>query len=225
MIMRLFSAILKRDIRLVLQRGSEGLAALFFFVLVASLFPFALGAENELLQKAAPGILWVAALLALLLSLEAVWHRDADDGTLDLLLLLPVPVWAVVTAKIISHWLLAGLPVVLAATLLGPMLYLPVGTLGVILPSLLLGTLYMSLLGAFGAALTLGSRRPGVLLAILVLPLYIPMLILGLGSAEAALAGLPVQAYLLLQLALVLAALPLLPFASARFLDMNLRSS
>ncbi len=225
MIGRLFLAILRRDIRLFLLRGSEGLAALFFFVLVASLFPFALGTGSDLLKNAAPGILWLAGVLALLLSLEAIWHRDADDGTLDLLLLQPVPVWTIVMAKMTTHWVLAGFPVILAVMVVGPMLYLPLATLGVILPSLLLGTFYMSLLGAFGAALTLGSRRPGVLLVILVLPLYIPMLILGLSGAEAALAGLPARGYLLLQVALVLAALPLLPFAAARFLDMNLRSS
>lgn len=217
--------ILRRDVRLSFARGSEGFAALFFFIVTACLFPFAFGAGAETLQKAAPGILWISGLLSALLSLEAVYHRDFDDGTFDLLMLSPATPFTVALAKILSHWIVTGLPLVAASVPLSFMLSLPSSALPVLLLSLLTGTFYMSLLGGMGAALTLGSRRPGLLLAVLVLPLYIPMLILGLMAAEAALAGLPAQAYLLLQLSLTLAALPLALFVSSFCLKAGARSS
>lgn len=217
-------SLIRRDIRLTFARGSEGLATLFFFAVVASLFPFALGAEPGLLKKSAAGIVWVSALLAALLSLEAVWHRDFEDGTFDLLLLSPARPVAVVSAKVFSHWLMSGPGLVLAAAVVSQMLYLPPAVLPTLVPSLLLGTVYMSLLGALGAVLTFGARRPGVLLVLLILPLLIPMLVLGVMAGEAALAGEPCNGFLLLQSSLVIAALALVPPAAAKFLEMQVRS-
>lgn len=221
----LFAVFLRRDARLSFLRGSEGAAALFFFAVVVSLFPFAFGASPEMLKTAAPGIIWVAALLSMLIALESVYHRDHADGTLDLLLLSPVPRFSIVLAKMLSHWLLCGVPLLCASLLAAPMLHLPLSFLPVLLAGLGLGTFYMALLGGFGAVLTLSSRRPGILLALLVFPLYIPMLILGMLAATSALAGMPAKPYLLLQLALAVGGLPLLPWASAAFLNLHLRSS
>jgi heme exporter protein B len=199
--------------------------ALFFFIAVVSLFPFALGGTPEALRPAAAGIVWVAALLAALLSLESIWHRDAEDGTFDLLLLSPTPPLYIVCAKAVAHWVLTGLPLALAGTVAAVMLFLPLGALPVLLASLMLGTIYMSCLGALCAALTLSARRPGLLLALLVLPLFVPMLIFGVMGVEAFVAGLPAKPYLLLQLALVVAAAGLAPIAAAAFMETHLRSS
>jgi heme exporter protein B len=217
-------ALISRDLRLSFARGSEGLAALFFFFAVAMLFPFALGAEPETLRKAAPGILWIAALLAALLSLEAVWHRDFEDGTFDLLYVSGAEPVRLCLAKTLAHWLLTGPGLIAAALLMSRMLYMPAETLCTLLSSLFFGTLYMSLLGGLGAALTFGARRPGLLLALLVLPLFVPMLILGVMAGAAALAGEPARPYLLLQLALVIAALPLAPLGAARLIEMQVRT-
>jgi heme exporter protein B len=220
-----FLSLIRRDLRLTALRGAEGLTALFFFVAVASLFPFALGSETDVLRKAAPGIVWISALLAALLSLETVYHRDFEDGTFDLLLLSSVPPIQIVLAKIFSHWALTGLGLVLASVPVAAMFYTPASAFCVLIPSLLLGTIYMSLLGAMGAVLTFGARRPGLLLTLLILPLFVPMLILGVMAGAATLADLPAQAYLLLQLSLVIAALTLIPPAAAKFLEMQFRSS
>lgn len=219
------AAIIARDLRLFAARGTEAAATVFFFVIVASLFPFAFAHEPGLLQKSAAGIVWVAALLAALLSLESVYARDQEDGTFDLLLMSPVSPAGVACSKMVSHWLLSGAPLVLASLVMSLMLGIPGAKACVIALSLALGTVYMSLLGGVGAALTLGARRPGLLLAVLVLPLFIPMLILGVMAAEAALADMPLKAYLLLQAALAVAALPAAPAAAGAFLNMHLRSS
>ncbi|MDE1152921.1 MAG: heme exporter protein CcmB [Micavibrio sp.] len=218
-------AILRRDLRLFAARGSDAVATLFFFLVVVSLFPFALSSEAGLLQKAAPGILWVGAVLAGLLSLENIHLRDYEDGTLDLLMMSPLPPWRLAAAKMLAHWLLSGLLLVPAAVLAAFMLGLGGGAALVAAATLALGTIYMSLLGGIGAALTFGSRRSGLLLAVLVLPLFIPMLILGVMGLEAALADLPYKAYLLLQLALVVPALPIAPAVAAAFFKMHLRSN
>jgi heme exporter protein B len=215
-----YLAIVKRDLRLSLGRGSEGMTTLFFFVVTASLFPFALGGEQALLQRAAAGIIWVSAVLASLLSLETIYHRDEEDGTLDLMMMSPVSPVGIALAKMLAHWAVSGLPLVLAGVIVAQMLFLPPAALTVLVPSLLLGTVYMSLLGGMGAVLTFGARRPGLLLALLVLPLYIPMLILGVLATEAVSA----KPYLLLQLSLVIAALPLTSWAAAICLRMNSRS-
>lgn len=221
----MIGTIVSRDLRLAWARGAEGAVSLFFFFAVATLFGVALGAEASLLARAAPGILWIAALLSALLSVEAVWHRDFDDQTFELLLVSGIAPWRIVAAKILSHWVLSGLPLVLASVLVGPMLLLPADALSAAVPGLILGTLYMSLLGGLGALLTCGARRPGLLQALLVLPLFVPMLILGVLGLEAALDGRDFGAYLLLQVSLVLAAVALTPAAGAKILTMQARSS
>ncbi|HYD18482.1 MAG TPA: heme exporter protein CcmB [Patescibacteria group bacterium] len=222
--MKALCAIVSRDLRLFGARGSELAATLFFFITVASMFPFALAQDPAALAAAAPAIIWVGGLLAALLSLDTIYLRDAEDGTLDLLLMssLPAPV---AVAKMLSHWLLSGLPLAVTAFPVAVMLGVATDDALLLCLSLLPGTIYMSLLGGAGAALTLGSRRSGLLLAVLVLPLFIPMLILGVMAAEASLADAPVKAYLLLQTALALAALPLAPAAAAAFFNMHQRSS
>ncbi len=217
-------AIILRDLKIFAARGSDAVATLFFFIVTVSLFPFAMNG-GTLLQQAAPGILWVGAVLAGLLALENTHLRDYEDGTLDLLLMSEVPAWQLGFAKMLSHWLLSGFVLMLASVPAAIMLGLPPEKTGLIALSLGLGTLYMSLLGGVGAALTMGSRRSGLLLAVLVLPLFIPMLILGVMATEAALADLPAQAYVLLQLALVIAALPVAPAVAAGFFNMHLRST
>jgi heme exporter protein B len=218
-------AIVARDLRLTLGRGSEGLVTVFFFVLVVSVFALALGGDAGLLSRAAAGIIWTAAVLSALLTLESVYHRDYADGTLDLLLLSPLSAWQIVVAKMLSHWLLGGALLLPAGLLAAPLLFVPAAALPVLLLSLLLGTLYLSLLGGLGAALTLGSRRPGILLVVIVLPLYTPMLLLGGMAAAAALTEMSARPYLLLQAALLLAVLPLAPAAAAVSLTTNMRSS
>lgn len=218
--MRPYLALLRRDFRLCLGHGAEGLTALFFFVVTASLFPFALGGDPVVLQHAGPGIIWVSAVLASLLSLETLYHRDDEDGTFDLLLLSPVSPLGIILTKMLTHWIVSGLTLVVMSVAVAQLLFIPAKTLAILLPSLLVGTLYMSLLGGMGAVLTFGARRPGLLLTLLVLPLYIPMLILGVMANDAVYA----KPFLLLQLALVIAALPLTSWAAAAFLRMNWRS-
>lgn len=213
-----------RDLRLTLGRGSEGLVTVFFFVLVATLFAVGLGGDAALIGAAAIGVIWVAAVLAALLTLEAVYHRDFDDGTLDLLLMSLSPL-RIVVGKMLSHWVLSGGLLLPISVIVAQMLFVPWPVMPVLLASLLVGTLYLSLLGGLGAALTLGSRRPGLLLTVLVLPLFIPMLLLAVLAGTAALAGLDAQPYLLLQCALLLLALPLAPVAASASLQMNMRSS
>ncbi len=219
-----YLTLITRDLRLSLLRGSEGMVTLFFFVVTATLFSLALGGEQTIIQRAAPAIIWVSAVLASLLSLETIYHRDAEDGTFDLLLLSPIAPLGIALAKMCAHWIVSGLALVLISIIVSQMLFVPSAALCTLIPSLLLGTLYMSLMGGMGAVLTFGARRPGLLLALLILPLYIPMLILGVMGIEAALAGLSAKAYLLLQLALVIAALPLTAWAAAACLRMNVRS-
>lgn len=222
--MKPYLAILKRDLTLSLGRSAQSLTTIFFFIMVASLFPFALGADPAVLKKAAAGIIWVAAVLASLLSLEALYHRDDEDGTFDLLLLSPLSPELIALAKMLAHWIASGLTLVLAGIVLSQMLFLPLSSLKTLITSLFLGTLYMSLLGGMGAVLTFGTRRPGLLLALLILPLYVPMLILGMMAMDAELASTPVKPYLMLQLALVIAALPITSLVAAACLRMNLRS-
>ena len=219
-----FGAIFKRDLCLNALRGSEGMAGLFFFIVVITFFAFAMNFNPEILQKTAAGVIWIAALLAALLPLESLYHRDADDGTFDLLLSSGAPLLPVLLAKMAAHWIFSGALLLIAAVPVAAMLSLPAHVLPQLLLSLLLGTIYMSLLSGLGAVLTFGSRRPALLHAVLILPLFTPMLILGALAAESALAGAPVRPYLLLQTALLLPALPLAPLAASAFLKMSLRS-
>jgi heme exporter protein B len=196
-------ATVRRDLLLALRRKSEVLTTLFFFVIVVSLFPLGIGPEPELLKKIAPGVLWVAALLSTLLGLPRLFAADHLDGTLEQMALSPSPLALLIAGKILAHWLLCGLPLVLLAPLLGLQFALEGQTLFILSLSLLLGTPLLSLIGAMGAALTLGVRGGGVLLALLVLPLYIPTLIFGAGAVEAQSAGLGVEGHLSLLAALL----------------------
>jgi heme exporter protein B len=202
-----------RDLLLALRRRSDVGIALLFFVVVASLFPLGVGAEPNLLRAIAPGVIWVAALLSSMLSLARLFAADHADGTLEQMLLAATPVPVTVAAKSMAHWLVSGLPLVAIAPLIALQYDLAPALYGVLALSLLLGTPVLSLLGAIGAALTLGLRGGGVLLALLVLPLYVPVLILGAGSVEMAAAGLAPDGQLLLLAALLVLAAAFSPWA------------
>ena len=205
----------RRDLLLAFRRRADVLTTLFFFVIVATLFPLGVGPEPALLRTLAPGILWVAALLASTLSLGRLFALDHADGTLEQMLLSPEPLSVLVIGKVLAHWLVCGLPLVLLAPLLDVQFDLPAASMGVLLLSLLLGTPVLSLLGAIGAALTLGVRGGGVLVALLVLPLYVPVLIFGAGAVDAQASGLGGSAHLLLLGGLLAAAAALAPWATA----------
>ena len=204
-----------RDLLLALRNRSDVGTALLFFVIVTSLFPLGIGAEPNLLRAVAPGVIWVAALLSSLLSLGRLFAADHADGTLEQILLGAAPLGAVVAAKAFAHWLVSGLPLVLIAPLIALQYDLPVPLYGVLALSLLLGTPVLSLIGAIGAALTLGLRGGGVLLSLLVLPLYVPVLIIGAGAVEMAAAGLAPAGQLLLLGALLVVAAAFAPWAIA----------
>jgi len=215
-------AILIRDVTLTLRRPGELANPLIFFGIVVTLFSLGLGPEVKLLSRAAPGILWVAALLAALLSLEGIFHADYQDGTLEQLLLAPYPLMVLVCAKVAAHWITTGLPLIGLAPFLGILLHLPVETTGVLILALALGTPALSLIGAIGVALTVGVRRGGVLLSLLVLPLYIPVLIFGVGAVDSAAGGLPFAAHIYLLAALLVLSLTLAPWAIAAALRISL---
>jgi heme exporter protein B len=215
-------AIIRRDLLLAMRRKSEVLTALFFFVIVVSLFPLGIGPETALLRKIAPGILWVAALLATMLGLSRLFAPDHADGTLEQMLLAPAPLGLLVTGKIVAHWITTGLPLVLLAPVLGIQFDLESGALGILVVALLLGTPLLSLIGAIGAALTLGIRGGGVLLSLLVLPLYVPALIFGAGAVEAHVAGLGAGGHLSLLAALLALAVFFAPWATTAALRIAL---
>jgi heme exporter protein B len=205
--------IVYRDLLLALRRRSDVATALLFFVIVASLFPLGVGAEPDLLRSIAPGVIWVAALLSSMLSLARLFAADYADGTLEQMLLGAAPLGVVAAAKTLAHWLVAGLPLVAIAPLLALQYDLPAPLYGVLALSLLLGTPVLSLIGAIGAALTLGLRGGGVLLSLLVLPLYVPVLVIGAGSVEMAAAGLAPDGQLMLLGALLVVAAAFAPWA------------
>lgn len=210
-----FLLIVRRDLRLALRQGMDSVMVVMFFVIAVVLFPFGVGPEPNVLARIAAGVIWVAALLATLLSLERVFQTDYEDGSLELLALSPLPLEAVVLAKVLAHWLTTGLPLLATAPLLAVLLGLDPEGLPMLAAALALGTPVLSLVGAVGAALILGSRRGGVLLSLLVLPLYIPVLIFGVSAVDAAQAGFPVQAQILILGGFLLGALPLCPWAAA----------
>jgi heme exporter protein B len=212
--MRAFLAVLSRDLLLSLRHGADTAAALLFFVVTASLFPLAIGPAPEVLGRIAPGIVWVCALLAALLPLDRLFGADHEDGSLDLLLLSGVPASAIAGAKALSHWLTTGIPLLLAAALVAVMLRMPTHAIPVLLLGLLLGSPLLSLFGSMGAAIVLGARRGGVLLPLLVLPLVMPVLIFGVGAADAVSIGLSPRPHLLLLAAMLAAAVPLCPIAA-----------
>jgi heme exporter protein B len=215
-------AILRRDLLVAMRAKSEVLTALFFFVIVTSLFPLGIGPEPALLRKIAPGVLWVAALLATMLGLQRMFAADLADGTLEQMALSPSPLPLLVGGKIVAHWLVSGLPLVLMAPVLGIQFDLDAGALGVLILALLLGTPLLSLIGAIGAALTLGVRGGGVLLSLLVLPLYVPALIFGAGAVEAYISGLAYGGHLSLLAAMLALAAFFAPWATTAALRIAL---
>jgi len=212
---RALRAVIARDLRLSLRHGSDTMMVLVFFVLTVILFPFGVGSAPETLSKIAPGILWVTALLASMLALERLFATDHEDGSLEWLALSPLPLELAVLGKCFAHWLTTGLPLVVAAPVLGLLLNLDPGGTAVMIAAMAIGTPALTLIGAIGAALTLGARRGGVLLSLLVLPLYIPVLIFGVSAVDAAIFGLGAEPRLLILGGLSLFALALAPFAAA----------
>ena len=190
------TGVVRRDLRLAMRRKSELLTTLFFFVIVVSLFPLGIGPEMARLREIAPGVLWVAALLATMLSLGRLFEQDYIDGALEQMLLSPVPVGGLVAGKVFAHWLLSGLPLTLLAPVLALQYDLPMPSVALLTISLAIGTPVLSLVGAIGAALTLGMRGGGVLVSLLVLPLYIPVLIFGAGAVQAQSTGISPDAHL-----------------------------
>ncbi len=218
---KIIRTIIIRDLTLAMRRRSDVMTTLFFFVIVVSLFPLGIGPELDTLRMIAPGVFWVAALLASMLALEKLFAADFEDGTLEQMLLTPQPVFVLVMAKVFAHWLITGVPLVLLSPLLGLQYDLAAETLGVLLLSLLLGTPALSLIGAIGAALTLGLRGGGVLVSLLVLPLYIPVLIFGAGAVEANVSGLGETGHLLMLGAILSLALVAAPVATSAALRIS----
>ena len=210
-----------RDLMLAWRRRSDMLSTVFFFVIVVSLFPLGIGPETELLRQIAPGVVWVAALLASMLSLGRLFSNDYHDGTLEQLLLTPQPLYLVVLAKILAQWIVSEVPLILIAPLLGMQFHLPSQTLIVLVVTLLIGTPVLSLIGSIGAALTLGLRGGNVLIALLILPLYIPVLIFGAGAVDASLGEGEVAANIYLLVALLVISLAFAPWATSAALRIS----
>ena len=216
-----FRTIVARDLVLAMRRRSDVLTTIFFFVIVVSLFPLGIGPELDTLRLIAPGVFWVAALLASMLALEKLFFVDFQDGALEQMLLVPQPLSILVLGKVLAHWLITGLPLVLLSPLLGLQYDLSTDTIGVMMLTLLVGTPALSLIGAIGAALTLGLRGGGVLVSLLVLPLYIPILIFGAGAVEAEVSGLGGVGHLSMLGAILLLAVLAAPLATAAALRIS----
>lgn len=217
-----FAVLLKRDLVLAYRRRAELANPLLFFILITALFPLGLGSNKPILQAVGPGVIWVAALLAALLSLDGMFRSDFEDGSLEQLMLSSHPVSLLVVAKISAHWLVTGLPLVIVAPLLGVLLSLPGDAIGVLVLTLLLGTPILSLIGAVGVALTVGLRRGGIILSLLVLPLYVPVLIFASDAVSTAASGIPITAQLYIIGAMLVLALSLAPLATAASLRVSL---
>ncbi len=213
--MSAFIQVIRRELRLAFRQRLDSMMVLVFFVLAIVLFPFGIGPEPNILARIAPGIIWVAALLAVMLALERLFQADYEDGSLELLALAPLPLEVVVLAKVVAHWLTTGLPLIVAAPIMAVMLNMNTDGMAMLLLVLALGTPSLSLIGAIGAALILGARRGGVLLSLLILPLFIPILIFGVSAIDGALTGLTVKPQLFILTGFLLAALALCPWASA----------
>jgi heme exporter protein B len=214
--------VIRRDLVLAMRRRADVLTTLIFFVMVVSLFPMGVGPEMDMLRKMAAGVLWVAALLASMLSLGRLFSADYLDGTLEQMMLAPQSLSMLVLGKMTAHWMSSGLPLVLMAPVLGLQFDMSVRSLGVLIVSLLLGTPILSMVGAIGAALTLGLRGGGVLLSLLVLPLCIPVLIFGTGAVEAVTSGLSIASHLSLLGALLILALVFTPWVTAQALRISM---
>ncbi len=215
-------SLLMRDLTLAMRRRADVLTTLIFFVIVVSLFPFGVGPETELLRVLGPGVIWVAALLASMLSLGRMFADDYSDGVLEQLILTPHPLSLLALAKVLAHWLVSGLPLVLMAPLLGLQYGLSAEALEIMVITLLLGTPVLSLIGSVGAALTLGLRGGGVLVSLLVLPLYIPVLIFGAGAVDAGVSGMDIQGHYLLLTAFLVLAFIFAPWATAAALRISI---
>lgn len=220
--MAAFVAILRRDLRLGMRGGIDSAQPLIFFVMALTLFPLGVGPAPEILERIGVGIIWVLALLAVMLSLDRLFQADADDGTLEQFALADLPLELTVLAKCLAHWIMSGLLLVIASPLLAIMLNQAADTILVLTFALLLGTPTLTLIGSVGAALLVGARRGGVLIALLVLPLYIPVLIFGVSAVEGEVMGLGGRPQLLILGAMLLAALSLTPFASAAALRLSM---
>jgi heme exporter protein B len=218
----MFRWIVLRDLKLAWRRRADVLSTLFFFVIVVSLFPLGIGPEMQLLRSIAPGVVWVAALLASMLALGRLFANDYQDGTLEQIMLTPQPLYLVVLGKVLAQWLSAGVPLALIAPIVGVQFGLSRDTLGVLVISLLLGTPVLGLIGSIGAALTLGLRGGGVLLSLLVLPLYIPVLIFGAGAVDASIAGTSPAANLSLLGAVLAITLVFSPWATSAALKISI---
>ena len=220
--LRIWFYILKRDLLLAFRLRAEAVYPLLFFVLVVTLFPLGIGDNKKLLMEIAPGIIWVTALLAAMLSLDSMFRSDYEDGSLEQLTLSSYPLAVIVSAKIMAHWLVSGLPLLLVAPLLGVLLYLPDQAMPILLLTLLLGTPVLSLVGAIGIALTVGLRRGGVVLSLLILPLYVPVLIFSTLAIQNAVEGFSAVAQISMLAALLVLAVTLTPMAVASALRISL---
>jgi heme exporter protein B len=221
--LKVFWCVLTRDITLAMRRRTDVLTTLFFFIIVVSLFPLGVGSERALLRELGPGVVWVAALLASMLALERLFAADYDDGTLEQMLLTAQPLSLLVLAKVVAHWLLTGLPLVIIAPLVAMQYALEDQAMWIMMASLLVGTPILSLIGAIGAALTLGLRGGGILLSLLILPLYIPVLVYGSGAVSVSMIRLAdTEPYFYLLGAFLLVALVFAPLASAAALRISM---
>jgi len=216
-----FALIVKRDLRIAFRHRDDIVNPLLFFIIVVTLFPLGVGPESTMLSRIAPGIIWVAALLSTLLSLDRLFKSDHADGSLEQMLLSPHPIFILVLAKIVAHWLLTGLPLILIAPLLAVLLHLQESSYIALMLTLLLGTPILSLLGAIGVALTVGIKKGGVLLSLLVLPLYIPVLIFATSAIDTAGMNLPYNGQLAIIAAIFFASLTLAPFAVSAALKVS----
>ncbi|AOV96355.1 heme exporter protein CcmB [Edwardsiella hoshinae] len=216
-------AVIRRELRIAARSGAEIINPLWFFLIVVTLFPLSIGPEPQLLARIAPGIVWVAALLASLLSLERLFKDDFLDGSLEQLVLMPAPLTLTVLAKVVAHWLLTGLPLLILSPLVALLLSFDVATWQAVALTLLLGTPTLSFIGAIGVALTVGLRKGGVLLSLLVLPLYIPVLIFATSAIDAAAMGMPIGGYLAILGAMLAGSMTLAPFAAAAALRVSIQ--
>ena len=217
-----FILLFKRDLTLAYRRRAELLNPLLFFILVTTMFPLGIGNDPVLIQKVGPGVVWVAALLSALLSLDAMFRSDYEDGSLEQFMLSAHPVSILVLAKVLAHWMVTGLPLFIAAPLLAMMLNIPVAAIPTLMLTLILGTPVLSLIGSVGVALTVGLRRGGVILSLLVLPLFVPVLIFATDAVQTAIAGIPTTAQISILSAMLVGSLVLAPPATAASLRISL---
>jgi heme exporter protein B len=217
-----FSLLLKRDLVLAYRRRAELVNPMLFFVLVTAMFPLGIGNDAKLIEAVGPGVIWVAALLAALLSLDSMFRSDYDDGSLEQFMLSAHPVSILVLAKILAHWLVTGLPLFIVAPILAVLLNIPGSAIPTLMLTLILGTPVLSLIGSVGVALTVGLRRGGVILSLLVLPLYVPVLIFATDAVKTAIVGIPTTAQLSILAAMLVGSLVLAPMATAASLRISL---